>query len=144
MRRHDALIPLSHDHHHALVQVRRLKLAAETGDEERMDAARAFLDFFREDTVDHFREEEEKVFPLGVDSPELRGTLSRVMFEHLRIHKLVLGLHEAVSNGAVDPDQMVQLASVLERHIRFEEKVVFPEIERVAADVLNAVVLTTS
>ena len=144
MRRHDALIPLSHDHHHALVQVRRLKLAAEATAESRMETARAFLDFFREDTLAHFREEEENVFPLGVDSPELRGTLCRVMFEHLRIHQMVRGLQEEADNGAVSRDQMVRLATVLERHIRFEEKVVFPEIERVAADVLNAAVLTTS
>ena len=144
MRRHDALIPLSHDHHHALAQVRGLRSAAETSDESRMESARAFLDFFRDDTLGHFRQEEEKVFPLGVDSPELRETLGQVMFEHLRIHRLVLGLQEAVDNGAVSPDQMVQLAGVLERHIRFEEKVVFPEIERVAADLLNAAVLNAS
>ena len=144
MRRHDALIPLSHDHHHALVQVRRLKSAVKADDESRMETARAFLDFFRTDTIDHFREEEEKVFPLGVDSPELQGTLCQVMLEHLRIHKLVLGLQEEVDGGAVSANQMLRLADSLEGHIRFEEKVVFPEIERVAADVLNAAVLTTS
>ena len=142
MRRHDALIPLSHDHHHALVQVRRLKSAADSSDESRMEAARAFLDFFRHDTLGHFRQEEEEVFPLGVDSPELRETLSQVMFEHLRIHKLVLDLKQEVDNDAVGRDRMLQLATVLEGHIRFEEKDVFPEIERVAADVLDEAVLT--
>jgi hemerythrin-like domain-containing protein len=109
-----------------------------------METAQAFLDFFREDTLDHFREEEEKVFPLVVDSPDLRGTLGRVMFEHLRIHKLVLGLQEDVNSGAVSSDQRIRLATALERHIRFEEKVVFPEIERVAAEALNHAVLTTT
>lgn len=138
MRRHDALIPLSHDHHHALVQVRLLKKAAEESEGSRIETARAFLDFFRGGTIDHFREEEEKVFPLGVDSPELRAKLEQVMFEHLQIRKLVLGLQQEVDIGSVSRDQMVRLATVLERHIRFEEKVVFPEIERVAADVLRS------
>lgn len=60
------------------------------------------------------------------------------MFEHLQIHKLVLGLQQKVDVGSVRGDQMVRLATVLERHIRFEEKVVFPEIERVAPDVLRS------
>ena len=121
-----------------------LKLAAATDDESRMETARAFLDFFREDTLDHFREEEENVFPLGFDSPELRGTLGKVMFEHLRIHRMVGRLQEAVDNGAVSPGQMVPVATLLERHIRFEEKVVFPEIERVAAELLDAAVSPAS
>jgi len=143
MRRHDALIPLSHDHHHALVQVRRLKSAVEVSDTTRLEIARAFLKFFREDTLEHFRQEEEHVFPLGVESPELRGTLERVMFEHLRLHELVRGLQEEVDNGAASGEQMLRLANVLEHHIRFEEKVVFPEIERVAAQMLNNAVPTS-
>ena len=144
MRRHDALIPLSHDHHHALVQVRRLKSAAEEGDGSRMETAWAFLDFFREDTLDHFREEEEKVFPLGVDAPDLRADLERVMFEHLQIHRLVLALQDELATGAPSSDLMVRLATMLEGHIRFEEKVVFPAIERVASDALDVAVRTTS
>ena len=138
MRRHDALIPLSHDHHHALAQVRRLKSGAEADDGSRVETTRAFLDFFRDDTLDHFRQEEEKVFPLGVDSPELRADLERVMFEHLQIHRLVLSLQEETNEGAPSSGLMTRLAIALEAHIRFEEKVVFPGIERVAADRLDA------
>jgi hypothetical protein len=32
-RRHDSLVPLSHDHHHALAQARRLERAASMDDE---------------------------------------------------------------------------------------------------------------
>lgn len=34
MRRHDALIPLTHDHHHALAQTRRMRTCAESGDDQ--------------------------------------------------------------------------------------------------------------
>ena len=46
-RRHEALIPLTHDHHHTLAQARRLqdasKLEAET---ERRSIANDFVNFY--------------------------------------------------------------------------------------------------
>ncbi|MGH2757798.1 MAG: hemerythrin domain-containing protein [Actinomycetota bacterium] len=141
MRRHEALIPLTHDHHHGLAQARRLRLAAKTDDEARLEAAKAFLRFFRDDTLAHFRDEEERVFPLAVEAPECRPTLERVVFEHLQIHALARVLQSDVDQDAARPPHMVRLADVLEGHIRFEEKVVFPLIERIAADVLSDLAL---
>jgi hypothetical protein len=88
-----ALIPLSHDHHHGLVQARRLRRAAEHGAAERRDAAAAFLQFFARDTREHFRDEEEQLFPLlaGADEPATE-LLTRALLEHQRLHALVNGL----------------------------------------------------
>ena len=61
MKRHDSLILLTHDHHHALAQVRALRLAATRGGEDRLRQSGEFLDFFETETRDHFREEEEVV-----------------------------------------------------------------------------------
>jgi len=61
MKRHAALIPLSHDHHHALVEARRLRLAADREDDPE-PAAAAFTAFFAAVSVPHFREEEETMF----------------------------------------------------------------------------------
>jgi hypothetical protein len=55
VKRHSALVALSHEHH-GLVQASRLRRAAEAGDP--LTAARAFLGFFEQETVAHFREEE--------------------------------------------------------------------------------------
>jgi iron-sulfur cluster repair protein YtfE (RIC family) len=89
MKRHPSLIPLSHDHHHALVEARRLRRAAEAGDDERRAAVAEFLRFFSSETIRHFRTEEELVFPLLVgqdgDGSEL---LVRALLEHQRIHAL--------------------------------------------------------
>ena len=46
-------MPLSHDHHHALVEARRLRCAAEGPGSS--TAASAFLRFFASETVGHFR-----------------------------------------------------------------------------------------
>jgi iron-sulfur cluster repair protein YtfE (RIC family) len=134
MRRHDALIPLTHDHHHALAQVRKLKSAAKGTDDERRIAVRHFLEFFSSDTLTHFREEEELIFPLVVDVSEMRRTLERVMMQHLHIHALVHRLRNESDAGIPTPESLLTIATSLEQHIRFEEKVVFPLIESIAGD----------
>jgi hypothetical protein len=48
-KRHPNLIPLTHDHHHALAHARRLRVAAGGTREDRSEQAREFLYFFRTD-----------------------------------------------------------------------------------------------
>lgn len=140
MRRHDALIPLTHDHHHALAQVRKLKSAANGADDDRSAGAKRFLEFFGSDTIAHFREEEEVVFPLVVDAPQVRETLERVVMQHLSIHAHVQLLQHVSENGPPTPETLLEIAGELERHIRFEEKVVFPLIESIVGGTRLAVV----
>jgi iron-sulfur cluster repair protein YtfE (RIC family) len=134
MRRHDSLIPLTHDHHHALVQAKKLRTAAEGQDEGRLAASKEFLEFFHRDTIQHFREEEEVVFPMVVDEQDLRGTLERVMMDHLHIHALVRRLAAECEGGIPRTETLLELASTLEGHVRLEEKVLFPQIEERAGD----------
>ncbi|HVL51843.1 MAG TPA: hemerythrin domain-containing protein, partial [Actinomycetota bacterium] len=59
-RRHDALIPLSRDHHLALAQARRLENAAGVGDgAARTRMADDFINFYLGRLLRHFHEEEE-------------------------------------------------------------------------------------
>lgn len=136
MRRHDSLIPLTHDHHHALAQARRLRLAAEQSEEERLHQARQFVDFFESDTLRHFREEEELVFPFVVDEVDVEPVLTRIMMEHLRIHAVVRALKSELERDAPEAATMSRLAVLLEEHIRLEEKTLFPLIERMVPGVL--------
>ena len=58
MKRHPALVPLSHDHHHGLVQARRLRRAADEADpERRLATAGEFVGFFAREGSEHFRED---------------------------------------------------------------------------------------
>lgn len=142
MKRHASLIPLTHDHHHALVQVRKLKSAATGTDDDRRSAARLFLEFFHTDTLKHFREEEEIVFPLVVEAAEAQGALERVMIQHLYLHALVHRLEKEADEGVPTAETVLRTAESLEKHVRFEEKVVFPLIETIVRDVdLDAVTL---
>jgi iron-sulfur cluster repair protein YtfE (RIC family) len=160
VRRLPALVPLTHDHHHALVAARRLDKAAAGDRAERRAAAEAFLRFFEGDTIAHFREEEELLFPLLVEAaggvPEV---LRRVLLEHAEIHGAVLRLRHVAGagpeqagtrpgEGAASPGEggdateaavMQDVARRLEAHVHLEERQLFPEIERaVPAEALGA------
>ena len=133
MKRHPSLVPLSHDHHHALVEARRLPRAADAADPERRRAATSFLRFFSTETLRHFRQEEEQLFPTLVGESTGDDLLVRALLEHQRIHALVGRLQAEVSAGGGDASTMRELGELLEAHVRLEERRLFPLIERVVA-----------
>jgi quercetin dioxygenase-like cupin family protein len=137
MKRHQALIPLSHDHHHALAEARRLRLAADR-DDDPSGAATAFVRYFRTSSVPHFREEEEALFPLVIDVEEARALLVQALLDHQRLHALVAALEAGRDVRAT----MRELGERLEAHVRLEERQLFPLIERVAAESLDGAMAT--
>ena len=131
MKRHPALIPLSHDHHHGLSEARRLRKASTADDATRRASVERFLRFYGDETVGHFRQEEELVFPLLVDCGEPSEQLViRALLEHQHIRSIVTNLDAARATGAANPPLMRQLAELLEHHIRFEERQLFPHLEQ--------------
>lgn len=130
MKRHRALIPLSHDHHHALVEARRLRRAA--GGADATDASRAFLRFFADESVRHFRDEEERLFPAVVDVEDAREAIVQALIEHQRLHALAAQLRGLLEDGMDPSDVMRGLGALLEAHVRHEERVVFALIEATA------------
>jgi hemerythrin-like domain-containing protein len=127
MKRDPALIGLSHDHHHALSRARKLRRAASADSAGALGEARAFLAFFEGETARHFELEEQFVFPLlGAAHPDVQ----RALDDHRTIRTLVAALAAETENGAVTPEHLVQLASLLEVHVRFEERELFAEVQR--------------
>lgn len=130
MKRHPALVPLSDDHHHELVQARRLRAAADAAPAERLAAAAAYVELFFTETVEHFRREEEGVFPLyaartGPDDP----LLARILREHMELHGLARRLRAEVAAGTVGADTLRGLGSLLSEHVRLEERELFEAIQ---------------
>lgn len=132
MKRHPALIPLSHDHHHALVEAHRLRRAADAP--ESAAVATAFLCFFADETVRHFREEEELLFPSILEFEEARELLVQALLEHQHLHALTARLQRLVMTGGEVDDVMRELGRLLEAHVRLEERELFPLIERLVED----------
>lgn len=122
MKRSPELTPLSHDHHQALFVAIELKRG-----EDPAAAAEAFLEFWRSHGREHFRIEEELLLPawLEGDGTADRALASRVLDEHLRIRCLARRLERETLSVA----ELRELGATLERHVRFEERELFPLIE---------------
>lgn len=138
MKRHSSLVPLSHDHHRTLVHARQLRRAAEGDIAVRREGAASFLRFFAGEAVRHFRQEEERLFPLLVDAPDrVENLVVQALLEHQRLHAIVARLGAGLSTGVADAELMREIADLLESHTRFEERRLFPLLEEVAAEALN-------
>jgi hemerythrin-like domain-containing protein len=135
MKRHLALIPLSRDHHGGLVQASRLRRAATDGDKARLKAARAFVEFFRTEERGHLRDEEEELFPLLLRHVQSQPALLRqARVQHMQLEGYARNLEIAVAAGSVDRETLTAAGELLDKHIRLEERQLFPLIEELVPD----------
>lgn len=130
--RHPSLIPLSHDHHHGLALALRCRKQA-LGQVKPMGAAglrqRAdeVLEFFRANLAAHFRAEEEVLFPyLRYAAPEGTAMIEELIGDH-QVMRQYLPRLEADSDLA---KAVFDFGDLLERHIRKEERELFPLYEK--------------
>jgi hemerythrin-like domain-containing protein len=124
MKRHRALQPLSRDHHVALVAAQRLRRATGEGAAAARDQ---FLAFWREHGATHFRVEEEVLLPaFAAHADPDAECVTRMLVDHVRIRAAAARLE-----GEAEPpvETLHELGTMLERHVRLEEREVFPLIE---------------
>jgi hemerythrin-like domain-containing protein len=130
MKRKPELRILSVDHHHGLVAARRLRLAAEAP-AAHPEALAAFLAAWRNEIEPHFRVEEEELLPrYAAAAGEAAPLLRRTLREHAELRERV----RALEPGDTPPSQWLEAATALERHIRFEERELFPAVENALPD----------
>ncbi|SFB03284.1 cation-binding protein [Algoriphagus aquimarinus] len=121
IKRHVALQPLSRDHHHGLLFCWKIRSGVKRGiDTSRMEAHAAW--FWNSHLKSHFAEEEELVFPILGNENEL---IQQALTEHAELKKLF-------SKEDMDYEFLNYLQIALEKHIRFEERILFNEIQDVA------------
>jgi hypothetical protein len=127
MPRRSVLIPLSRDHHRDLVHARRLQAAARNTPPEPVAAARAFIAFFGMRMVTHFSPRRGTVFPLLVDADgEDRALLVQALLDHQRLHALAAHLTDELDADAVTSKLLGNTGSLLESHVRLEERRLSP------------------
>lgn len=132
MRGHPGLVALSEDHHHELVQARRLLAAAAEPADARLRAASAYVEAFFTETVEHFRREEETVFPLYSRQPAHDAELlDRILREHMELHGMARALRTEAAAGDVSGETLAQLGALLRAHVRLEERELFEDLQRV-------------
>ena len=130
--RHRSLILLSHDHHHGLALALRCRKQAlgqlkPTGGEGLRVRASEFRDFFTQNLTNHFRAEEEALFPLlRALMPDSEPIINQLLREHQELRSAMPNLEAETGLGKV----IFDLGDLLERHIRKEERELFPLFEQ--------------
>jgi len=128
MKRHEALIPLSREHHGTLILSRLLRSDAPAFKglpHDEKGKAEYALKFYREELIQHF-EQEEKMIPMlkGVNST-LDSLLACMQLEHQELHSLFNSLNQDMELSA----QLDMIGRSLESHVRKEDRVIFPLIQ---------------
>jgi len=123
IKRHKALQPLSRQHHFGLLFSWKLRkgFSKNIGIERLQEYAKWF---FKHEIKSHFSDEEKYLFPILEEDNEL---IERALKEHRRIKRLF--------NDNKEPEKSLhRLEEELEAHIRFEERILFNEIQKVATE----------
>lgn len=123
LKRHESLKPLSREHHQGLLLCWKIREGLKK--EISPERIKSYASFFYEtQLIPHFRYEEEEIFPLlGENNQFVKQALS----QHQRLI--------ALFTEDFDPGQAIQeIATALEDHIRFEERVLFEQIQMQTRD----------
>lgn len=129
--RHPSLLPLSHDHHHGLALALRcrkqglgqIKPMGAAGLRER---AKEFLEFYRANLVAHFNAEEQVLFPLMRQQVAGCGAMiDQLVQDHEQLRRAMPQLESGTGLAKL----IFDLGDLLERHIRTEERELFPLFE---------------
>ena len=136
-KRHSSLTPLSRDHHHARSLALKLRqgtrsLLADGWTHDPVLQSRRVLRFAGEELAPHFAAEEEALFPfVRARLPELVPLIERLIGEHRVMEALLANLREA---DGPPPGLLERIGGELERHIRAEERELFPPCETLGGD----------
>jgi hemerythrin-like domain-containing protein len=117
MKRHESIVVISREHHFGLLFCWKIRQGLKKQvPAERM---RPYVKYFWDSHLKrHFEEEETLLFAAVQDE-----LTERAYAEHREIRQLVESL-------STQPEPFRLLADAVDRHIRFEERILFPHIEK--------------
>jgi hemerythrin-like domain-containing protein len=123
IKRHRAMQALSRDHHHGLLLCWKIRTGFSKGIE--VERIKHYADwFFKYHALPHFEQEEKYLFPiLGIGNEGVKRALS----EHAGLTRLFRDTEQVEKSLGCIQD-------LLEKHIRFEERVLFNEIQKIATE----------
>ncbi|MEC5423222.1 hemerythrin domain-containing protein [Virgibacillus sp. C22-A2] len=129
IKRHESLKPLSR--HHMIGLHLALKLKRAGTEESRLTIEEIYKEtkeFWNPNGQQHFREEEEILLPAYAQFAQIdRPELTEMLLEHVKIRSLI---NELLGSPEANVDVMHELGNLLETHIRKEERIIFPMIEK--------------
>ena len=132
-KRHPSLVPLSREHHHGLLLAFRITHGlpeTRRPHDSRQEQAADTLRFFQQSLTPHFSAEADILFPaIRVMQPQMSTLLDRLLEEHAALRELVHQLDQQPPDGSQLTALLASFGTLLERHIRCEERELFPVYE---------------
>ena len=132
-KRHPSLVPLSREHHHGLLLAFRIKhglpKTRQPHDSPQEQAADT-VQFFRKSLTLHFAAETDILFPaIRARQPQASALLNQLIQEHTAMRELVDHIDRQPPDGPQLTELLTSFGTLLERHIRCEERELFPMYE---------------
>lgn len=143
MKRHKALILLSHDHHRGLLLAQLLKKNAPPYKglpKEISGKIEYAVNAFNSELIKHFEDEEKILFPmLKQKSDETLKLINDLIAEHKVLKANILSFKES---GNAE-ELMDETGKLLEQHIRKEERILFQNAQNeLSQKELNSIEIT--
>ena len=132
MKRDKNLQELSRDHHHGLLLGWKIRqgLKLQVDPQLIVDYIRYF---FESALSQHFEEEETQILTYLQDDNALK-------FRTVNDHRAIKSMVEALSDNEKEPAAFLKIAELLDDHIRFEERELFPYLqEQLSSEQLNEI-----
>lgn len=133
MQRHSSLIPLSREHHGALILARLLQKNAPAYKDLPADANSKAVyasKFYNDELIKHFKKEE-KILTLVMGTDKIMDVLIDAIFsEHQQLHLLF----NAIEGQKELPVHLHETGVLLEKHIRKEERELFPMMQELCSE----------
>ncbi len=128
MLRNQNLVPLSHQHQHALALCVRIERALQAGDVDLAAWQDEIRQIFDQEIGVHFDAEEKHLFPAAQQFGELHALVRDLLGEHDVLRKYF------ASAGAnrMNRDELGAFAATLSAHVRKEERQLFERLQRLA------------
>lgn len=128
IKRSEYIVKLSRDHHASLLfcwkirQAKRLEIAP--------SRVKPYVAYFSADHMrPHFDEEEQILFPPAINDPLVKQAFT----EHQDIYRLVDQI--ALAEDKELQPLLDEIAETVDKHVRFEERVLFPHLEKIIPEV---------
>lgn len=135
MLRDKNLIPLSHQHQHALALCVRIERASPIPEEDLAAWQAEVAQIFRGEIRIHFAAEEQVVFPAAREFEELTALIEGLLVEHAELRATFSRAEAERLSG----EELVGFGKKLSNHIRKEERQLFEKLQQLlGAEELSA------
>jgi hemerythrin-like domain-containing protein len=126
MLRDKNLVPLSHQHQHALALCVRLDRALQAGEVKAEAWQKEIQHIFEQEIAVHFQAEEKEVFPAAARFADLKSLVAELLAEHGALRDTFA----QATARTLDNAGLQGFADTLSRHIRKEERELFEGMQR--------------